>query len=177
MKKEILVMAVFAMLVSCKKQADEVTNPDKKEKLSPDIELVVKGATQETPPLYPWSETYNFLGFGYDATDKFNDEVSVRGNVVDIPAYAASGSYRINLIRGTEGSWRTIEAENALDLSEKFSNSFKETKGLRLFGNTVEKAFPGTVATDKKYVYGYYSNYVVWKRYTFYYDQGVNSFF
>ena len=109
-------MAVFAVLASCKKNSDEIANekPSPEEKLSPDIELVVKGATEETPPLYPPFETYNFLGFGYDAADKFNDEVSIRASVVD--DYIASGS-RINIIRSGDASWRTLEAENAADLS------------------------------------------------------------
>jgi len=176
MKKTILFMAVFAMLVSCKKRTDEITNPDEPEKLPRDIELVVKGATQESKPLYERPETYNFLGFGYDATDKFNDEASVRASVVDVLAYAASGSNKVNVIRSTEGSWKTIQAKNAVELSEKFSNSNKETRGLKLFGNTIGKIFPGTVVTDKKYIYGYYSNYMVRKRYAFYYEQSVNSF-
>lgn len=166
-------MAVFAMFASCKKKSEEIVID---EKLSPDIELVVKGAMEETPPLHQPSETYNFLGFGYDATDKFNNEVSIRASVVDITAYAAGESSRINTIRGGEGSWKTIEAENAVDLSERFSNSFEHTKGLRLFGNTIEKIFPGTIVTDKKYVYGYHNNYWIRKRYKFYYEQSVNNF-
>lgn len=176
MKKTILIMAVFAMLASCKKESEESPSPEQKEQLSPDIELAVKGATQESPPLYEPSKIYNFLGFGYDVTDKFNDEGSIRASVIDIPTYAASGNDRINFIRGTEGSWTTIQAENAVDLSKKFSNSYAETKGLNVFGNTIENMFAGTVATDKKYVYGYYSNYFIWKRYTFYYDEEVNNF-
>jgi hypothetical protein len=176
MKRTILALAAFAMLASCKKKPDEIPNPVPEEKLSPDIAFTVKGATQDPQSLYPSSETYNFLGFGYDVTDKFNDAVSVRASVVDIPAYAASGSYRINLDRSTQGSWTTIQAKNADDLSIKFSNSFNVTKGLKLFGNTIDKLFPGTVATDKKYVYGYYSYYMIWKRYKFYYDQPVNNY-
>ncbi|WP_214226527.1 MAC/perforin domain-containing protein [Pedobacter sp. B4-66] len=173
MKKVILVMAVFAMFASCKKKSEEIVID---EKLSPDIELVVKGAMEETLPLHQPSETYNFLGFGYDATDKFNNEVSIRASVVDITAYVANESSRINILRGGEGSWETIQAENAVDLSERFSNSFEHTKGLRLFGNTIEKTFPGTIVTDKKYVYGYYYNYWIRKRYKFYYEQSINNF-
>lgn len=169
-------MAFFAMLASCKKKSDQTKNPDQKEKLSPDIELVVKGATEESQPLYQRPETYNFLGFGYDVTDNFDDEASVRASVVDVLAYAASGRDLVNVSRGTEASWRTIEAKNAVGLSENFSGTYKETEGLRLFGNTIEKIFSGTVATDKKYVYGYYSNYMIWKRYEFYPEQRVNKF-
>lgn len=169
-------MAVFAMIASCKKKSDEIAKPDEQENLARDIELVVKGATQESKPLYERPETYNFLGFGYDVADKFNDEESVRASVVDVLAYAASGPQKINVNRSTNGSWETIQAKNAVELAEKFSNSYKETRGLKLFGNTIEKTFPGTVVTDKKYIYGYYSNYAVWRRYSFYYEQSVNNF-
>jgi hypothetical protein len=172
MKKAILVMAVAAVLTSCKKKSEEIIP----EKLAADIELVVKGTTREKLPLYPSSDTYNFLGFGYDATDQFNDLGSVRASVVDVTTYAGSGSYRVNIIRGTEGSWKTIQAENAVDLAEKFSRSFKETMGQRLFGNTLAQIFPETSVTDNKYVYGYYSNYFIWKRYVFNYEQAVNNF-
>jgi hypothetical protein len=176
MKKVILIIAIFAALVSCKKNSDQIVIPEKKDNLSKDIELVVKGSIKEELPLYHWSETYNFLGFGFDVTDKFNAEVSVRADVVDIPSYAASESSRINIIKGTESSWKNIESQNAVNLSEKFSNSFLETKGLKLFGNTLDNMFPGTLVTDKKYIYGYYSNYSVRKRYRFYYANDVNRF-
>lgn len=176
MKRTILALAFMATLAACKKNPEEIPNPVPEEKLSPDIAFTVKGATQDTQPLYPSSETFNFLGFGYDVTDKFNDHASIRASVVDIPAYAASGSSRVNLNRSTEGSWTTIQAKNADDLSRKFSNSFDVTKGLKLFGNTIDKTFAGTVTTDKKYVYGYYSYYMIWKRYKFYYDQPVNNY-
>jgi hypothetical protein len=174
LKRTILLIAAFATLISCKKNANEIPNIDKA--LSPNIELVVKGATEEESPLYQWSATYNFLGFGFDATDKFNDEASVRASVVDVSTYVASGPDKVDLNRSTEASWDIIEAENAVDLSEKFSNSFNQTNGLRLFGNTVGEMFNGTVAADKKYIYGYYSNYLIWKRLKFYYDQNVNNF-
>jgi MAC/Perforin domain. len=172
MKKTILIMAIFAMLASCKKKTEELVI---EEKLSADIELVVKGVTEETQPLYRPSETYNFLGFGYDATDRFNNQASIRASVVDVEAYTASGS-RINISRAGEGSWKPIQAENAVDLSEILSNSFQHTKGLRLFGNTIEKAFPGTVVTDKKYGYGYYYFYWILKSFKFSDWQPVNNF-
>lgn len=165
-------LALVATLTSCKKNQ----NPVPENKLSPDIEFSVNGATRDAQPLYPSSETFNFLGFGYDVTDKFNDQTSVRANVVDIPAYASSGPYRINLDRSTESSWATFQAKNADDLSIKFSSSFDVTKGLKLFGNTIDKIFPESVTNDKKYVYGYYSYYMIQKRYRFFYDQGINSF-
>ena len=176
MKKILLTLAVIATLSSCKKDSEEIPTPVPEEKLSPDIAFTVKGATQDTQPLYPSSENFNFLGYGYDVTDKFNDQASVRANVVDIPTYAASGSSSIFVNGTTEGSWTTILAEDAVDLSKKFSGFFKETKGLSLFGNTIDKVFAGKDATNKKYVYGYYSYYMIWKRYKLYYEQPVNNY-
>ncbi|WP_025143654.1 MAC/perforin domain-containing protein [Pedobacter jeongneungensis] len=176
MKRTILALALMATLAACKKNSEEIPNPVPEEKLSPDIAFTVKGATQDTQPLYPSSTTFNFLGFGYDVTDKFNDLSSVRANVVDISAYDADRKYNVVSIRGTESSWRTIQAESAVDLSTKFSNSYNTTKGLKLFGNTINQVFPGTDATDKKYVYGHYSYYMIWKVYKFYYEQSVNNF-
>lgn len=173
MKKLNLALTLLVALASCKKSQVELPE---EVKLSPDIDLVVKGATQETMALYPSSETYNFLGFGYDVTDKFDDETSVRANVVDIPVYATTDASRVDLSRSTESSWRTIQAINAVDLSEKFSNFFTNTKGLRVFGNTLGKTFSETIYTDKKYIYGYYSYYMIRKRFRFYYDQRVNNF-
>lgn len=168
-------MALFAGLASCKKENGEIITTEMTKVLSQDINVFVKGKTKEQS-LYQWSETYNFLGFGYDVTDTYNDEVSVRANIIDIPAYAASGANRINFRRGTEGSWNTIIATDAVNLSEQFSNSAKDTRGLSVYGNTIERAFPGAAAHNKKYVYGYYSNYMVWKRYRFHYSHAVNNF-
>ncbi len=176
MKRTILALALMVTLAACKKNSEEIPNPVPEEKLSPDIAFTVKGATQDVKLLYPASETFNFLGFGYDVTDKFNDQTSIRANVVDIPAYDVNGKYNVVLMRGTQSSWRTIQAENATDLSTKFSESYKATTGLKLFGNTIDQVFPGTDATDKKYVYGHYSYYMIWKVYKFYYEQSVNNF-
>ncbi len=168
-------MTLFAMLASCKKENEEIITPEMTNVLSQDIKVSVKGGTKEQP-LYLPSDTYNFLGFGYDVTDTYNDEVSVRANIVDIPAYAASKAAYVQSMRGTEGSFNTIIATDAVNLSQQFSSSTKDTQGLRVYGNTVERTFPGAAAHNKKYVYGYYSNYMIWKRYRFYYDHAVNNF-
>ncbi|MBL4678359.1 MAG: hypothetical protein JKY70_19480, partial [Mucilaginibacter sp.] len=165
MKKVFIVIAAFAIITSCKKQSHEVAVPDKEAILPQDINVTVKGTNEVNSPLYPASENYNYLGFGYDVTDKFNNEASVRASVVDVTAYGASNADRIAIIGSTQGGWNTIEAENAEDLSERFSDSFEPTKGLKLFGNTLRNAFPGTVANAKKYVYGYYSEYFIQRSY------------
>ncbi|MFC3562555.1 MAC/perforin domain-containing protein [Pedobacter jamesrossensis] len=174
MKKTLLTLAVLVLLASCKKNSDEIIEPIKP--LSPDIPLAVTGATKETEAIYPSSTLYNYLGYGYDATENFNSESSIRANVVDMPGFDADPLHTVSLNLGTKSSWTTIVAKNAVDLSEKFSNSHKETKGLRLFANTLIEAFPGAAVTDKKYIYGYYSFYMIRKTLRFYYDQSVNNF-
>lgn len=169
-------MAVLAVLSSCKKNADEPANPEVKENLSPDIELAVQGATSAIQPLHQADVTYNFLGFGYDAADKYDSEVAVRASVIDIPTYAASSPYYILQDSGTSGSWETFEAEDAVNLSAQLSNSYQPTAGLKLFGNTIVNAFPETAATDKKYIYGYYYNYAISKRFYLFYDDKVNNY-
>lgn len=176
MKRTILALALVATLAACKKKDDEIPEPAPEEKLSPDIAFTVKGATQDSKSLYPASETFNFLGFGYDVTGKFNDQASVRANVVDVAAYDANRQYNVVFIRGTQSSWRTTQANNAVDLSTKLSDSYNATKGLKLFGNTIDQVFPETDVTDKKYVYGHYSYYMIWKIYKFFYEQSVNNF-
>jgi len=167
-------MALIAMMASCKK--NEANLPTLEEKFSADIEFSVKGAARETQAPHRPFEKYNFLGYGYDVTDNFNDQVSIRANVIDIPSYDASGTWKVDVSRSTEGSWTTLQAKDAISLSEKLSNSFEATKGHKLFGSTITDAFPETVADDKKFVYGYYSNYMIWKRYSIYYDQEVNNY-
>jgi len=169
-------MAVFALLASCKKNADEPTNLEVKENLSPDIELAVKGATSEIQPMHQPYVTYNFLGFGYDAADKYDSEVAVRASVIDIPTYAASSQNNILQDSGTSASWETFEAEDAANLSAQLSNSYQPTAGLKLFGNTIVNAFPESAVTDKKYLYGYYYNYAITKRFYLFYDDRANNY-
>ncbi|OJW18231.1 MAG: hypothetical protein BGO48_16870 [Mucilaginibacter sp. 44-25] len=174
LKKIFTILSVLALLTSCAKKSNDITN--QKPGLSKDISLAVAGQNENKPPLITPSDSYNYLGFGYDVTDKFNDEASVRANVINTSAYAASGSQRINIGTSTEGAARTIEANDAAELSARFSSAFVETNGSVLFGNTLNGLFPGTNITDKKYVYGYYSDYWIYKSYNIFYDQNVNNF-
>lgn len=174
MKKILLSLALVATLVSCKKNQDE--DPFPEEKLSADIDLVVKGATQEVKPLYPSSNVYNFLGYGYDVTDQFVDEVSVRASVLNVTAYAATDINKINMSRSTETSWKNVIGKDAANLSERLSNMFEATRGFKVFGNTIQNAFPASDFTNSNYVYAYYSYYMIRKRFEFYYESKLNDF-
>ncbi|TWR25944.1 hypothetical protein FPZ42_09905 [Mucilaginibacter achroorhodeus] len=176
MKKTLLIIAALALLTSCEKNQNETKPINVAENLPKDITVIVNGTNEVKAPMYPWSEKYNFLGFGYDVTDKFQDEASVRASVVNMSAYDTGNPYRVDIGTNTEGSWNIIEAESAVDLSEKLSSSIEQTQGLKVFGNTIKDLFPNATVEDKKYVYGYYSNYWINKRYKFFYDQNVNNF-
>ncbi|MES2448168.1 MAG: MAC/perforin domain-containing protein [Bacteroidota bacterium] len=174
MKKNLLLLAFVATLVSCTKNQNENAFPE--EKLSADIDLVVKGATQEVKPLYPSSDVYNFLGYGYDVTDKFVDEVSVRASVLNVTAYAATGTNRINMPRSSESSWKNVIGKDAANLSERLSNMFEATRGFKVFGNTIQSSFPTSNFANSNYVYAYYSYYMIRKRFEFYYESALNDF-
>ncbi|WP_231464978.1 MAC/perforin domain-containing protein [Pedobacter sp. Leaf132] len=174
MKKLLFALAVSAALISCKKDVEEIITPV--EKLSPDIPLTITGSTVEPKLLYQPSATYNYLGYGYDVTENFDSETSIRANVVDIPRFDASPMHTVSLSRGTKFSWKTLIAKDAVDLSEQFSNYYTETKGLKIFGNTVNEAFPASTTANVNFVYGYYSNYMIRKNFRFYYDKSVNNF-
>lgn len=174
MKKILLSLALVATLVSCKKNQDE--NPFPEEKLSADIDLEIKGATQEVKPLYPSSNVYNFLGYGYDVTDQFVNEASVRASVLNVAAYASTGTNKINIPRSTETSWKNVIGKDAANLSERLSNMFEATTGFKVFGNTIQNAFPTSDFTNSNYVYAYYSYYMIRKRFEFYYETTLNDF-
>lgn len=174
MKIFLFYLALIATLVSCTKNQDE--NPFPVENLSADIDLDVKGATLEVKPLYPPSDVYNFLGYGYDVTDKFVDEVSIRASVFNVAAYAATGTNRINMPRSTESSWKNVIGKDAANLSERLSNTFEATRGFKVFGNTIQSSFPTRNFTNSNYVYAYYSYYMSRKGFEFYYEPALNDF-
>lgn len=168
MKKVILSLAVIAMLVSCKKKTSIVVPPEpEKEKLATDINVYLSGFTRFTDPAPQGNGIYNFLGYGYDVTDKYNNEDAVRLNVVDVSSFVSANPTRFDLSRPLASYFITKTATNAEDLSSQLSNDFLATKGLKLFRNTVQSAFSWDSFLNRKYVYAYYSKVVEQKRVKF----------
>ncbi|KQB99086.1 MAC/perforin domain-containing protein [Pedobacter sp. Hv1] len=162
MKKTILALAMLsAALGACKKNNENI--PKKETVLPKDIGIAVSWALP-APTTSEGNVTYNFLGYGYDVTDKYADAAAVRASVINIPLLAIDHLSRINVSTGTSYYWSNWSGENATDLSSKLSNSLDETKGLKMFGKTISKAFPNFNVFDSKYFYGYYSNISVQKR-------------
>lgn len=158
MKKTILALAVIATLASCKKSKDQIPES---EKPSTDIEVAITNGDLLNDPGQQGNPTYNLLGFGYDVTDQYNDAHSVRAEVVNIPAFVATSPGRFDLNKGTSAFWINFSGENATDLAGQLSEDFDETKGLKVYRNTMAKAFPSANTFDSKYVYSYYANIAV----------------
>lgn len=168
MKKLILSLAVIAMLASCKKKTPIVVPPEpEKEKLAKDINVYISGFTRFTDPAPQGNGIYNFLGYGYDVTDKYNNQEAVRLNVIDVSSFVAANPTRFDL--GWPKASYSINkiATSAEDFSSQLSNDFLATKGLKLFRNTVKSSSSWDNFLDRKYVYGYYSKVVEQKRIKF----------
>lgn len=89
-------------------------------------------------------------------TDRYDDIHSIRGAVIDIPKFVANNPFRFDLGRSTQYYWTTNVALDAADFSNQLSNNLSETKGLKVFKNSLATKFTDDTF-DKKYVYGSYS--------------------
>lgn len=160
MKKTILALALVAALGACKKSTEP--NPQKEQKLPTDIQVGISYGNLQKEQNQQGNATYNFIGFGYDVTDQYNSANSVRAEVVNMSSFTANQAKRINTMRGTEMYWEDFSGEDGADLARQLANQVEETKGLKVFKNTVSQAFPQSNPFDGKYVYAYYAN--VFKR-------------
>jgi len=155
MKKLMLFLAVIAMLASCKKKSDEVSSSE--EVLSENIAIEISGPFKMKDPIQQGNAKFNFLGYGYDITDEYSSANSVRAEIVDISTFSQIKNSVANP-KSTQGYWEAYSGENALDLAAKLSNKFSLTKDLKVFGNTIAKAFPNLNPFGEKHIYGYYSS-------------------
>lgn len=155
MKRSILMLGLLAALGSCKKSPEIQKKDDGK--IPTDIKLTITNGNLSNDLSQQGDATYNFLGFGYDITDQYNDASSVRSEVINIPLLVKSNPYQFDLSRATTGYWENYSGETATDLAGQLSQKFDETSGLKVFKNTIASAFPGADTFNGKYVYGYYS--------------------
>lgn len=156
MKRTILMLGLLAVLGACKKSRNQV--PQKgNENIPSDIKLIITNGNLSNNLNQQGDATYNFLGFGYDITDQYNDASSVRSEVINIPSFANGNPGRFDISRATSGYWENFSGENAADLARQLSQKFDESNGLNLYKNTIANAFPGADVFNSKYVYGYYS--------------------
>lgn len=176
MKKVLALLLVVAIGSSCKKSDDS----SKLEQVLGPLEKVTLIIPENlNAPLQPQGDpVYNVIGYGYDVTGKHNDASSIRGMVVNIAAYADVEKPRyFEPWRNTSFTHDSYDAENAEALAGLLSNDFNSTKGKTLFGGTITESFPRTTAFSKKYVYGYYSQYMQFKSFRFHIDDElINGF-
>lgn len=168
MKKILLLVVYITALASCKKDQNVGLQPEPQE-LSPDIKFAITGAANEPRALYEPSPTANFLGYGYDVTDRFNSEASMRASIVDINELERHGE--LSKSYSTQGGPINILGKDALDFSKRLSNQIDGTSGLSVFGKTIEAAFPETTFSEPSYVYAYYSFYWVRKTFSFFHSE------
>ena len=150
MKKIILAIAVLIFSASCKKSHEEEKLP-----LKTVEEITIMERKQVLEPVSQGHETFNLVGYGYDVTGKFNDASSARAAVIDVESYDKNH----NLSVGTSGWFYSNmhDGENAEILASTLSNKTDETKGRKLYGETIRSFFPGESPFSERYIYGFYS--------------------
>ncbi|RZK37055.1 MAG: hypothetical protein EOO90_26140 [Pedobacter sp.] len=175
MKKISLALTLLVAFASCKKnQVPEVA----KAELSQDIPVGIIGFIKFTDPRPQGSAPYNFIGYGYDITDRYNDERSVRASIIDIPAFVAIYPTRFEIDPSSKAYDVNRSAIDAEDLARKLSNDFTLTSGLGVFRNTIKDAFTYSShynPLNREYIYGYYSRVIQQKRIKMNYN--LNNYF
>jgi hypothetical protein len=170
MKNLLALLVVLAIGSSCKKSDDSSKldpKPDPLEKVT----LIVP-ENLYTPVQPQGDPKYNVIGYGYDVTGKHNDVSSVRGKVVNIAAYVKGEKSKYFEPWTNTAFWHdSYDAENAESLARSLSYESDVTKGKALFGGTMTELFPNTTAFSKKYVYGYYSEYLQFRSFRFFIDE------
>ena len=142
MKKINLALILLIAFTACKKNNETPIEEDKK--LADDIEIKILGF-KDSPTSQQGSLEYNFLGYGYDVTDEFDDEQSVRAEVVNTLKFAQLNKNGFSRSTSTSRSWNQYCEDHTATLLAKLSNKFKETQGLKLFKNTIIKSFPNSI--------------------------------
>lgn len=174
MKRILILIATIAILCSCKKSEihDEIDNGSNNghENYSSDINFSLNGSNTEEPALYEPSPTYNFLGYGYDVTQRYNHQSAVRASMLDVPTLIAENAYIYDNPRSTEFYSKNFVAENAAALAKKLSETLEATDGLKVFGKTIEQAFPSPDPFNSKYVYGLHTIVFIRERMKIYYE-------
>ena len=172
MKKILALLLILAVGSSCKKS-------DNASRLEPVLDPLEKVTliipeNLNAPTQLQGDPKYSVIGYGYDVTGKHNDASSIRGMVVNIAAYAeAEKPEYFEPWKNTSFTHDSYDAENAEALAGLLSNDFNSTTGKALFGGTMTELFPRTRAFSKKYVYGYYSQYMQFRSFRFHVDEAL----
>lgn len=111
--------------------------------------------------------TYNFLGYGYDASGKYADSSSVKHQVLDVVAYLRNNPDRFNDGFLREAGSYPIIAGNAMEMATATYRAMTSDYQLTPFKNAVTGYFPSGDALSAKYIYASYEGYVHQQRLEF----------
>jgi hypothetical protein len=175
MIKIVLALTLLAALSSCKKTDG---NRLKEEPADvPKLEISVS-ALKATPNSIDseGDANYNFLGYGYDITDKYASKASIRERVIDVPLFVVNNDKEaFSQSNSTEGFPIILNAVNAQDLSAKLSEKYDVSKGLSVFKSTILSSFPESDVLSNKYGYGYFSQVFIRRKLRIEAAKGSNS--
>lgn len=155
MKKNLILLAVFAAFTSCKKSTE---NPIIEPVYVPDTKVAVSRMPQVTPkPGLVWSSTANVLGFGYDVTGKYDDLSAVRAQAIDADGFAkVSADGLITSTSFMSGPF-VVFSKDAANFITKFPTPSGLENEASFFKGTITSSFPDKDAFSGKYVYANYS--------------------
>jgi hypothetical protein len=172
MKKVLFALTLLFIATSCKKYADL---PPQDPALGPIAKIsLLPSKLSSVPAETQGDRNYNLLGYGYDVTGKFDDASSARVPVIDIIAFAREKHVEPSM--SSSFSMNSWDGENAEDLALGLSRGTKATEGKKLYGQSIQSAFPGGQPFAEKYIYGFYSDIIQYKQLRFYVEKSVSNY-
>lgn len=158
-------LTLLGFAISCSKSSDPETTPELPPEPFPEIKIAVSGPQRtDLKPVPQGNGESNFLGYGYDLTGKYEDSASVKDMVIDVPAFKKDHPSRYDNAATSMRDFRVVVAVNAVDLSEKLSNSLTDAAGSKLFKASITSFYPEQTAFSAKYVYGDYTDIIQFRQ-------------
>jgi len=155
MKNNQLFLTLFfimtALTWSCKKT--ETGFSDNKRNLDLDFEITQANPSSEEIAAHV---NYNYLGYGYDVTRRFEHPSAIRNAVIDVDALGASEAIDISQI--SANIFFPILGENAESFSGRLSNWFSATYSLHQFKGAITDIFNQENALTDRYIYGHFTH-------------------
>jgi hypothetical protein len=163
MRTKLLLLAALGLFASCKKSGN--TNPETPApETIKEMNFTVTGPKSvSSAPVQQGNGNLNFLGYGYDIIGKYADTSSIRAQVINTTAYAATYPQYIGIDHTTFRGFDKLCGANAEDYLSQISMKVSESQGMNLFKGTITTAFTGQDALSNKYVYAQGVDLKIWK--------------
>lgn len=125
-------------------------------------------------------DTYNALGYGYNATGEYANSNSIGFKVVDIDKFKTEQSSRLVDENTASQEYSEEYGEDAVAFSKMISRKVSATDQLQLYGKTISNPFKSAITNnyssfDPKYIYGSYNLLIKQKRFRFNADANMLS--